>query len=211
MNCDIRYELDGWELFFAELECGPRDSPKHGLDELRRRTADRARRELRLETLAAHPPVEALRKLFKATGCDPSRYRPASEALLRRILKGEEIPEIQPLVDVNNCLSATLAAPCCVMAEKSFEPPFVFRAGRAGESYASLKGPFQLEGKPLLLDALGPCDAPITGSERVKVRDDTVRATLVVYLPRGVVSTAAAEAALDVLIEGVPVLRVDGR
>lgn len=205
---DVRYELDGWEIFFAELEA--RKTSDQGLEELRRRSALRARETLSLETLASHPPVAALRKLFKAAGCDPSRYRPASEALLRRILKGEEIPAIHPLVDVNNCLSATLAVPCCVMAEGSFEPPFLFRAGRAGESYQSLKGPFQLDGKPLLLDAVGPCDAPITGSERVKVRPETKRATLVVYLPQGMVTLSEVGEALDSLLESVPVARIDG-
>lgn len=203
---EIRYELDGWEIFFAELAV--REDRDDGLEDLRRRCALRARETLSLETLADHPSVAALRKLFKAAGCDPSRYRPASEALLRRILKGDEIPAIHPLVDVNNCLSATLAVPCCVMAEESFEPPFVFRAGRQGESYASLKGPFQLEGKPLLLDAKGPCDAPITGSERVKVRAETKRATLVVYLPKGVVTSSEAGASLDSLLEYVPAVRV---
>jgi DNA/RNA-binding domain of Phe-tRNA-synthetase-like protein len=121
------------------------------------------------------------------------------------VLKGEEIPAIHPMVDVNNCLSALLAVPCCVMAEGTFEPPFVFRSGREGEAYESLKGPFRLEGKPLLLDARGPCDAPITGSERVKVREETRRATLVVYLPRGVVGAAEVEATLARLLSKAPV------
>jgi DNA/RNA-binding domain of Phe-tRNA-synthetase-like protein len=206
---EIRYELDGWEIFFAELAI-QRDT-NAGLEDLRRRTERRVRQDSSLDTLASRPPVSALRKLFKAAGCDPSRYRPASEALLRRILKGEEIPAIHPLVDVNNCLSATLAVPCCVMAEGSFDPPFLFRAGREGESYESLKGPFELAGKPLLLDAIGPCDAPITGSERVKVRDETTRATLVVYLPRGVVTSAEAGEVLDSLLEGGPVARAPAR
>ena len=87
------------------------------------------------------------------------------------------------------------------MAEGSFEPPFVFRVGREDESYVSLKGPFRLAGKPLLVDALGPLDAPITGSERVKVSETTERATLVAYLPRGVVTLEDAENGLASLTE----------
>ncbi|NIN66149.1 MAG: hypothetical protein GTO63_15940, partial [Anaerolineae bacterium] len=84
----------------------------------------------------------------------------------RRILKGGAVPAINSLVDLNNCLSLELAVPCCVMAAESVASPYVLRTGRSGESYASLKGPFNLAGKPLLVDAEGPCDAPITGSER---------------------------------------------
>ena len=184
----VEVELDGWELFFAELD----RSRVVGIDELRERVVTEVRERLSRETLATHPPVAALRRLFKKAGTDPSRYRPASEALLRRLLSEEPMPAIHPLVDVNNCLSAKLAVPCCVMAEGTFEPPFVFRAGREDESYESLRGPFRLGGKPLLVDALGPLDAPITGSERVKVTETTERATLVAYLPRGVVTIEEA-------------------
>lgn len=209
---DVRLELEGWKLFWAQLELREGDAGRFphdaALTAKAREIAARVRAEIQVETLASHPTVAALRRLFKAAGCDPTRYRPSSEALLRRVLKGEEIPPIHPLVDVNNCLSATLAVPCCVMAEETVSPPFVFRAGQAGENYESLKGPFNLEGKPLLLDAAGPLDAPITGSQRVKVRPDTRRAWLVAYLPAETVTPARADAALREILRAAPVAEV---
>ena len=163
---------------------------------------------MQLEALSTHPTIAALRKLFKAAGCDPTRYRPSSEALLRRLLKGEEMPVISPLVDLNNCLSASLAVPCCVMAEETVSPPYAFRAGRPGESYDSLRGPFNLEGKPLLVDSHGPCDVPITGNVRVKVTPETKRAWLVAYLPAGVVAPEAADAKLRELVEAAPAAKL---
>jgi DNA/RNA-binding domain of Phe-tRNA-synthetase-like protein len=163
---------------------------------------------MQVETLSAHPAIAALRRLFKAAGCDPTRYRPSSEALLRRLLKGEAMPVISPLVDLNNCLSASLAVPCCVMAEETVSPPYVFRAGKPGESYESLRGPFNLEGKPLLVDAHGPCDVPISGNTRVKVTAETKRAWLVAYLPAGVVAPESADAKLRELIAASPAARV---
>jgi len=149
--------------------------------------------------IAAHPPVAAMRKLFRAAGCDPTRYRPASEALLRRLVKGADLPAIHPLVDVNNCLSAELAVPCCVMKEGSLGTALVFRPGVAGESYESLRGPFNAEAKPLLVDEIGPIDTPITGSERVKVQSNTEKAWLVAYLPKDVVLVDDAWSALEVI------------
>lgn len=203
---EVRVELGGWRLFWALLESQPADVRE--LSETARRVVEQARGRILLESLSSHPTVAALRKLFHAAGCDPTRYRPSSEALLRRLLKGEELPRINPLVDLNNCLSASLAVPCCVMAEDSLAPPFVFRAGIEGESYESLRGPFNLTGKPLLLDALGPCDAPITGGQRVKVSQETNRAWLVAYLPAGVVEPEAAERCLSELLADAPVARI---
>jgi DNA/RNA-binding domain of Phe-tRNA-synthetase-like protein len=203
---DIDMKLDGWSLFWADLErTGGADD---ALAPLRDRVAQAVRDRHDLKTLAEHPPVAALRKLFRAAGCDPTRYRPSSEALLRRLLKGDALPAISPLVDINNCLSAELAVPCCVMAEGTFEGPLSFRAGQPGEAYESLRGPFRLEGKPLLANAAGPLDCPITGNEAVKVTPETRRAWLVAYLPAEVVGRELARQTLDDLLADAPVARV---
>jgi DNA/RNA-binding domain of Phe-tRNA-synthetase-like protein len=198
-------ELDGWDLFWVLLEGVP--GHEQELAALRRSVSERARAGLSLETLSSVPTVAALRRLFKAAGCDPGRYRPSSEALLRRVLKGEDLPAIHPLVDLNNCLSVELAVPCCILAEGSFAPPVTLRAGREGESYESLRGPFNLEGKPLLADAQGPFGTPITDSQRVKVTEGTRRAWMVAYLPEGVVSPEATRQVLDRLLTEAPVAK----
>ena len=187
---NVKIDLEGWELFWAFVTVG---SDQSGLPDLRNRVASRVLdRFAEPAAIAAHPPVAAMRKLFRGAGCDPTRYRPASEALLRRLVKGAELPEIHPLVDVNNCLSAELAVPCCVMAEGTLGSSLLFRRGEPGESYESLRGPFNLDAKPLLVDELGPIDTPITGGVRVKVKPDTTRAWLVAYLPGAVLSTDEA-------------------
>jgi DNA/RNA-binding domain of Phe-tRNA-synthetase-like protein len=206
MELPVRYALDGWQLFAAELERGPDD--ESGLETLRSEVAARIRSDLELSKLAAHPTVAAMRRLFRAAGTDPTRYRPSSEALLRRLLKGDELPAILPFVDINNCLSALLAVPCCVMAEGTFEGPYELRSGRPDESYESLRGPFKLDGRPLLLDARGPCDSPITGSQRVKVDADTARCTLVAYLPHDIVALDTAQRTLEQLLERTTAVRL---
>jgi DNA/RNA-binding domain of Phe-tRNA-synthetase-like protein len=94
------------------------------------------------------------------------------------------------------------------MALGSATPPFVLRAGREGEAMLSMRGPYELHGKPLLADARGPFGTPITDSERVKVQGETRRAWLVAYLPTGVVDAGCAREGLERLLADAPVATV---
>ena len=202
----VTHALPGWRLFWADLELLP--GGEEPLARLRADVAARARSSYKLETLSQHPTIAAIRRLFRQAGCDPTRYRPSNEALLRRLLKGDEIPMISPLVDLNNCFSAELAVPACVMDVRTIEGPFTFRAGEAGESYESLRGPFNLEGRPLLVDATGPADTPITGGVRVKAREDTARVWLVAYMPLETTTEECGRNALECLLGDAPVARI---
>lgn len=202
----VNMALPGWGLFWAEMVAtGEGDG---ALARLRREVGERARASHRLEELPQHPTVAAVRKLFRQAGCDPTRWRPSSEALARRVLKGEELPAILPLVDINNCLSLELLVPACVMAAGAVQGPVTLRAGQALETMLSLRGPVSLEGKPLLADDLGPFSTPITDSQRVRVTAETREAWLVVYLPQGVVSGDCVREALAFLLAEAPVARV---
>ncbi len=209
---EVRFELDGWVLFWAQLELLDDErlaKTQADLAALRVAVTDWARSQLRLKTLSSHSTIAVLRSLFKASGCDPTRYRASSESLLRRILRGEDLPAVHPLVDLSNCLSATLLVPCSVVAVGTAKPPIVLRAGREGESYASHRGPLNLAGKPLLADMRGPFDTPITSSRRTAVQADTRRVWLVAYLPRRVVRPGETRRTLRDLVSTAPVARID--
>jgi len=200
-------ELEGWELAWFELETGGHGGGREALALRGRRFAAGLRATTTTATLADDPAVAAMRRLFRAAGTDPTRYRPSSEALLRRLVKGEELPAIHPLVDLNNQLSVELRVPCCVLRHGSFAFPVVLRAGREEESLDAMRGPLALAGKPLLEDAAGPFGTPITDGHRVKVLPETARAWLVAYLPAGRISPGEAEAALAAILADAPVAR----
>ncbi|HVN76232.1 MAG TPA: phenylalanine--tRNA ligase beta subunit-related protein [Thermoanaerobaculaceae bacterium] len=202
----VRHELGGWVLWWADLEVRP--GVQEALAAVRAAVAARARASHTAHALAEHPTAAAVRRLFRQAGCDPTRHRPSSEALLRRVLKGEELPAIHPLVDLNNCLSVELVVPACVMSCGAATPPFELRAGRPGESMLSMRGPYELHGKPLLADSAGPFGTPITDSERVRVGPETTRTWLVAYLPAGTLDRQCAIVALSELLSAAPVAAI---
>jgi len=191
---ETRVELEGWCPAWARLV--PMPGLEAALDRGWAPAHEAFRQRFAGRKLTDDPVVGAIRRLFRAAGCDPTRYRPSSEALARRVLRGDTLPRIHPLVDLNNLVSLELMVPCCVLNAARVAPPFVLRSGREGERMQSMRGPFDLAGKPLLADEEGPLGTPITDSERVKIRAGVEEAWLVAYLPESGPKEASFKQAL---------------
>ena len=190
----VTHELPGWRLVWYRLSSHAESA--RAAEVARAAVGADSRERFAGRSLVDSPVVGEVRRLFREAGTDPTRYRPSSEALLRRVLKGEELPAIHPFVDLNNCVSIALAVPSCVMAGGSFTPPVHLRRGLPGERLDSLRGDFDLAGKPLLEDVRGPFGTPITDSHRVAVGASTREAWMVVYLPATLVSAADVDGVL---------------
>ena len=93
----------------------------------------------------------AARRLYRSLGIDPTRTRPSSEALLRRVLKGQELYRINRLVDAGNWASLCLLLPIGLYDAERVDGPVLLRPGRPGEAYAGVrKEEVHLEGRPVL-------------------------------------------------------------
>jgi DNA/RNA-binding domain of Phe-tRNA-synthetase-like protein len=140
------------------------------------------------------PGVEAARALYKSLGLDPTKQRPSSEALLRRVLKGEALYRVNTLVDALNLCSLRQQLPYGLYDLDRIEPPVVLRLGRPGESYEGIrKGLLQAEGKPVLADAVGPFGNPSADSARTQITPGTQNAIVVLYAPGSLAPAAAFE------------------
>src|SRR5207302_2930280 len=85
-------------------------------------------------------PIERARELYRRFGVDPARVRPSSEALLRRLKKGEPLPRVNSLVDVANSLSVQLQVPVGLYdLEKIRGEELVVRLGKEGEAYTGIR------------------------------------------------------------------------
>ncbi len=120
------------------------------------------------------PQILATRAAYKALGKDPARYRGSAEALLRRVIAGKGLPQINAVVDIINLVSVESRLPIGLYDLAHVQGDIVFRAGRAGESYKGIgKYDLNLEGLPVFCDALGPHGSPTSDSERTMVTSET--------------------------------------
>src|SRR5246500_457298 len=118
--------------------------------------------------------ITATRAAYKALGKDPARYRGSAEALLRRVIAGKGLPQINAVVDVINLVSVESRLSIGLYDLEHLSGDIVFRAGRAGETYKGIgKYDLNLEGLPVFCDALGPHGSPTSDSERTMVTSQT--------------------------------------
>jgi DNA/RNA-binding domain of Phe-tRNA-synthetase-like protein len=130
------------------------------------------------------PGAADARALYKALGLDPTKTRPSSEALLRRVLKGETLYRINTLVDAMNLCSLRAQLPFGLYDLARIEPPVVLRKGGPGESYEGIrKAAVNVDGRPVLADARGAFGNPTSDSARTMVTLETRAALVTVYAP----------------------------
>jgi DNA/RNA-binding domain of Phe-tRNA-synthetase-like protein len=130
-------------------------------------------------------PVNRARELYRRFGVDPTRVRPSSEALLRRLKKGEPLPRINSLVDIANAMSVQLQVPVGLYdLGKAKGDELVIRLGREGESYEGIgKERVNVAGRIVVADADGPIGNPSADSARTMITTDTEQAMWIYFLP----------------------------
>jgi len=134
----------------------------------------------------ANPPEEvaAVRTMYRRVGLDPTKTRPSSEALLRRVRKGDALPRINSMVDVCNWCSLEFQLPYGLYDASRIDGDVELRLGRAGESYPGIrKDDVRVDGRITLADRVGPFGNPTSDSARTMVTTATTRALLVVFAP----------------------------
>jgi DNA/RNA-binding domain of Phe-tRNA-synthetase-like protein len=169
----------------ARVEAGP--SPAALTEEMNTRDAEIQKLPFPRGVLAS-PQVEATRAAYKALGKDPARYRGSAEALLRRVVGGKGLPQINAVVDVINLVSVESRLPVGLYDLGHVVGDITFRVGRSGETYKGIgKYDLNLEGLPLFADTVGPHGSATSDSERTMVTAATKEVLAVI------VSFAGAE------------------
>ena len=131
--------------------------------------------ELTTETLKDISGIAATRRIYRACGKDPSRYRPASEALIRRVLQGKALYQIDTLVDLINLASMAFGYSIGGFdADKFVGNTLTLGIGKEGEPYEGIgRGMINIHGLPVYRDEIGGVGTPTSDHERTKITIDT--------------------------------------
>jgi len=130
------------------------------------------------------PGVAETRAMFHQLDIDPTKTRPSSEALLRRVLQGKGLPRVLPAVDVCNFCSLDHQLPLGLYDRDLVRGPMRVRVGREGEGYGGIrKQRVNLSGRLLLADDDGPFGAPTSDSQRTAVSTESRNLLVSVFCP----------------------------
>lgn len=138
--------------------------------------------------------LQPARELYRRIGVDPTKLRPSSEALLRRVLRDLPMPRINSLVDVSNLCSLEWLLPIGLHDLSRTRGTLTLRRGRPEEGYEAIgKGWYSVEGRLTVCDEEGPCGTPTSDSQRTMISLETTRALMVIYAPASYAPEALAE------------------
>lgn len=134
------------------------------------------------ETIKSRSSIAATRAAYKACGKDPSRYRPASEQLSRRVLQGKGLYSVDSLVDLGNLVSIFSGYPTGLLdADKIVGTSVELGIGRADEPYEGIgRGRLNIEGLPVYRDVVGAIASPTSDSTRTMLSPTTQRLLFII-------------------------------
>jgi len=129
---------------------------------------------LSIDSISKIPTISASRRGYKACGKDPARYRLSAEALLRRVVSGKGLYQINNVVDQLNLVSITSGFSIGGYDANQISGETVFGIGKANEAYSGIgRGELNIEFLPVFRDHRGAFGTPTSDSPRTEVTTQT--------------------------------------
>lgn len=126
------------------------------------------------EEIVLIPRLKETRDGYKKLGKDPSHTRPATEALLRRFVKGSGIYRLGDIIDLGNILSLLTNRSVCVVDYNKLYGDILIRIGEKDEPFEAInRGSLNIYNLPVYVDDIGPFGTPTSDTNRTKVDETT--------------------------------------
>ena len=121
--------------------------------------------------------IAATRNAYKRCGKDPSRYRPSNEQLIRRVIQGKGLYQINTVVDLVNLASIRYGYSIGGFdLEKVVGDEVALGIGQEGEPYEGIgRGALNIAGMPVYRDSAGGIGTPTSDHERTKLSLETTQ------------------------------------
>jgi len=163
ISCEVRNSETSIELW-SEME-----------DEIQLFSANHV-----LEDIKSRPEIAATRKIYKALGKDPNRYRPSAEALCRRIVRGIPVYKVSTLVDIINLVSIRSGFSIGGFDMDKVQGNIVLGVGSDKDVFEAIgRGLLNVEGLPLYRDETGGIGTPTSDNERTKISENTSKLLMI--------------------------------
>lgn len=125
---------------------------------------------LTIDEISKIPAIASSRAFYKKCGKDPARYRLSAEALLRRLVKGAGLYQLNNVVDQLNLVSITTGYSIGGYDAGKVVGDVTFGIGVANEIYSGIgRGELNIEGMPVFRDSIGAFGTPTSDSDRTSV------------------------------------------
>lgn len=149
--------------------------------------AARVRETTPLEMVNKRPSVAAIRAAYKALGKEPNRYRPSSEALCRRCVKGLELYRSLAVIDLINLISVLTGHSIGGFDLDKVQGDTVrLGVGRESEPYEAIgRGQLNIHCLPVIRDAAGGIGTPTSDNDRTKLSPETTALLMTIHLYSG--------------------------
>ncbi|MEM3833138.1 MAG: phenylalanine--tRNA ligase beta subunit-related protein [Thermoprotei archaeon] len=110
--------------------------------------------KLTIENIIKHPIIRTYRDFYWRIRIDPTKQRPSSEALIRRVLQNKSIPTINNVVDAGNIASLLTFIPIGLYDADNIEGTITLRLSKSNEYFVPIGGEKEVvkEGQPILAD-----------------------------------------------------------
>jgi DNA/RNA-binding domain of Phe-tRNA-synthetase-like protein len=160
------------------------------ISRLREELYEEVRTKYDVETLKDEPTVRAYRDLYWRLDIDATKTRPSGESLLRRVLHGNELPNISTVVDAYNLASMKTIIPISGFDLDLLAPPFEVRFAEDSETFTGIgtEAPIALISSMLILADKRRilCIYPYRDSDYTKITLNTEKAAIVGYGAPGI-------------------------
>ena len=90
------------------------------------------------ENLTSHPDIARWREVFRSMGVKPNKYKSTVEALVKRVLKGQNMWDISSVVDVYNCVTVLTFLALGAFDTAHIDGDVVLRYAKEGETFLPL-------------------------------------------------------------------------